>query len=216
MGISGALFRIYWLPEPAGGSDPQSICSGAPLARAAAAYQYEIDLNTGVLSDDRARQFETLSSRVDLFLDSLREGCRLASESSYEENGRTYASGRAAYDAMEATLRDAESGSFPADSQKSLAESARTIGRSRKLLARYLARVANFLGTAPGIGPLDREGIALISIATRLDACLSPGGADNLDERAMRAIARDLRKASSCYRDGIAAIGTTIERGRGA
>lgn len=210
IGVSGALFRIYWpaelAPRPADAPGAASVCSGEPLARAAAAFQYSLlgqsQGRDDALSITPLHGSATLEDRIVYFLDSLREACRLNREGEYSE-GERYLSGRGAYEAI---IREVErEGAGPGRCGEELQAMFPEIGGSRIMLGRYLDRLGNFIGTGPAIESFEREGEDLFEAGRMLEN----GNAWTGNNR--RAMVKKLRSAYKNYSRGFRVIYSVLE-----
>ncbi len=215
IGISGALFRIYWPAEEVreeGSDAPRaaSVCSGDPVTRAAHAFQCSVQEEStgdgGNMSIGRIRNIVTLNDRIDFFVASLEEGIRLHLEGEYVESVR-FLSGSAAYDGM---IRHVEkirqSGEEAEGSPGELAEVLAAVGECRLLLGRYLDRLGNFLDTGPALDPFGQEGKAL------LEAAIEYGREDGLNDKNRKRIAALLRKSQQHYARGFRMIQSLLEK----
>ncbi len=215
IGISGALFRIYWpadeRPRPDGAPGAASVCSGDPLMRGAAAYQYRLtgrsNEKDNSLSIQQLSDIATLEDRIDFFLDSLREALRLSREGEYFD-GERYLSGRTAYQGIIRAVEREETGKGrEGRCREELGEVLPAIGGSRIMLGRYLDRLGNFMGTGPAIDSFEKEGAHLLEAGRLLE---EEAGWSHSNRRT---ILKLLNNAQRNYSRGHDVINSVLEEG---
>ncbi len=205
LGVSGALFRLYWPANEArpAGESAAGICSGAPLERAAGAYGFRIERaergGGSSLHLVETGGADTLADRIRRFTASLAEGIRLYREREFVAGEERFYSGRRAYGKMiDRVSNDIVPGRDRCDEE--LPALLDTIGKSRIVLGNYLDRIGNFLGTGSAIAPFVREGKALLEAGRLVE------GRGGLRDENRSAVVSRLREAEKNCREGFAVI----------